>query len=373
MGKLLPIAVIVSMILVSNARAHDDNSVGIAETMTTTAQALLASTRGDVTFSEALVSYSMEEELLKPFDSELRHDWSYWPTFRHGLDFSLMHANQRALTQELLWSALSAEGYFKVVNIMQLENQLAPVANTGFPRGMEDYHTVLFGEPSMETPWAWRFEGHHLSLNVSVVDGAVSVTPTFLGADPATVRDGMLAGFRVLRVEEDLGWRLINALDSDQQKKAMVAFDPAFNDAIKPFDLGLPEDIPWDIMSSNILKAPDQWDAWQALLEPDGISTTDMNDQQRRILQNLVHAVVSLYRPEIAEAYLDEITLDELSFAWIGSTEAGEPHYFRIEGPDFVFEFDNVQSGANHIHQVWRSRSGDFGAALLKRHYEEAH
>ncbi len=98
-----------------------------------------------------------------------------------------------------------------------------------------------------------------------------------------------------------------------------------------------------------------------------------MDDQQRQILQNLVHVVVSAYRPQIADTYLDETELDDLSFAWIGSIKPGEPNYYRIQGSDFVFEFDNVQSGGNHIHQVWRSRSGDFGAELLKRHYEDEH
>ncbi len=254
-------ALMAALLFASSVWAHDDDIASVTETMTTTAQELLETTRGDTTFSEALVGCSMEEELPKPFDGALKEDWSYWPTFRHGLAFELMHANQRALTQELLWAALSAEGYYKVLNIMQLENQLAPVANTGFPRGMENYHTVLFGEPSLDAPWAWRVEGHHLSLNVTVVDGEVAVTPTILGADPATVRHGMLSGLRVLREEEDLGWALVNALSDEQRQKAMVAFDPAFNESIKPFGLGLPDDIPWDIMSSNILKAPDQWDA----------------------------------------------------------------------------------------------------------------
>ena len=191
--------------------------------MTAAARALLESVRGDPEFSERLRSYSMEDRLLLTLDSPEREKWAYWPTERSGLSFDLMHAKHRALTHELLWLLLSNRGYHKLLNIMQLENVLQPASGTGFPRGVEDYSVTLFGEPSDTNPWAWRFEGHHISLSITVAPGqGFTVTPTFLGADPADVSAGPLAGLRVLRVEEDLGLQLANSLTAAQRSTAIV-------------------------------------------------------------------------------------------------------------------------------------------------------
>jgi hypothetical protein len=62
-----------------------------------------------------------------------------------------------------------------------------------------------------------------------------------------------------------------------------------------------------------------------------------------------------------------------IRFGWAGSTKAGKPHYYRIQGKSFLVEFDNVQNGANHIHTVWRDFNGDFGRDLIKEHYEHSH
>ncbi|HJR71574.1 MAG TPA: DUF3500 domain-containing protein, partial [Gammaproteobacteria bacterium] len=142
--------------------AVDDPAV--AQAMTVAARALLESVRGAPEFSERLRSYSMEDRLLLPTDSPWREQWQYWPAERSGLSFDLMHTKHRALTHELLWLLLSNRGYHKLLNIMQLENVLQPSSATGFPRGVEDYSVTLFGEPSDTVPWAWRFEGHHISL-----------------------------------------------------------------------------------------------------------------------------------------------------------------------------------------------------------------
>ena len=199
----------------------------VARAMTAAARALLDSVRGDPEFSERLRSYSMEDRLLLSLDSAEREKWAYWPTERSGLSFDLMHAKHRALTHELLWLLLSNRGYHKLLNIMQLENVLQPNSGTGFPRGIEDYSVTLFGEPSDTSPWAWRFEGHHVSLSITVAPGqGFTVTPTFFGADPADVMAGPLAGLRVLRVEEDLGLQLATSLTAAQRDSAIVPGTP---------------------------------------------------------------------------------------------------------------------------------------------------
>jgi hypothetical protein len=342
--------------------------------MLAAADALLASVRGDPEFSEALRQYSMEELLLYAADSPVKRDWSYWPRERAGLKLDLMHTKHRALAQELLWSALSASGYHKVLNIMQLENVLQPTSATGFPRGIEDYTVALFGDPSAEGPWGWRFEGHHVSLNVSVVPGGgVSVTPTFLGADPAEVGFGPLAGVRVLRVEEDLARELVTSLTPQQRAKAILAGDPKFNAEAAKFGFVYPDNTPWDLIASNIMKEPDTWESWRNDLAPDGIRVAELGREQRALVAALLQEVLGTYRPEIAAQYWANIDLDELSFAWIGSLERKQPHYYRIQGVDFLYEYDNAQGNGNHIHAVWRSRSGDFGDDLLKRHYQQSH
>lgn len=344
---------------------------GLARAMTAAAHALLESVRGDPEFSERLRSYSMEDKLLLGLDSPEREKWAYWPTERSGLSFDLMHAKHRALTHELLWLLLSNRGYHKLLNIMQLENVLQPNSGTGFPRGMEDYSVTLFGEPSDTVPWAWRFEGHHISLSITVVPGqGFTVTPTFFGADPADVGFGPLAGVRVLRVEEDLGLQLANSLRPEQLRAATVPGTPAYN---RKGGFTYPNDTPWDIIAATILRDRDDWNSWKTELQPDGIAFRDLNGAQQALLLGILDEIFTTYRPEIADVYRESLDLDGLRFAWIGGLKKGEAHYYRIQTRDFLFEFDNVQGNANHIHEVWRSRAGDFGEDLLRRHRAAAH
>ena len=372
MHRSLLVALLSCVAVGASAQPRDADDVTAA--MLEAAQALLASVRGDPEFNEVLRGFDMEQKLLLAADHPARLDWSYWPRERVGLLLDVMHTKHRVLAQELIWSALSATGYHKILNIMQLENVLDATSGTGFERGLENYVIAFFGEPSAETPWTWRFEGHHVSLNVTVVPGVgLSVTPTFLGADPAEVAFGALAGVRVLRVEEDLARELGTSLTDTQLRQARLRGDPAFNADVAKFGMAYADDVPWDLIASNILKDPSQWDAWRALLEPDGIRVADLDREQRALVAALLQEVLGTYRPEIAARYWAEIDLDELTFAWIGSLERKQPHYYRIQGRDFLYEYDNAQGNGNHIHAVWRSRAGDFGADLLKRHYESNH
>ena len=353
----------------ANAPAVEDAE--LARAMTAAARALLQSVRGDPEFSERLRSYSMEDELLLTLDSPEREKWAYWPTERSGLSFDLMHAKHRALTHELLWLLLSNRGYHKLLNIMQLENVLQANSGTGFPRGIEDYSVTLFGEPSDTEPWAWRFEGHHISLSITVAPGqGFTVTPTFLGADPAEVMAGPLAGLRVLRVEQDLGLQLASSLTPSQRRRPLVPGTPEWN---RTGGFTYPNDIPWDIVAATILRDRSDWNAWKTELQPDGIAFKDLNGAQQATLLAILDEIFTTYRPEIADVYRPSLDLEGLRFAWIGGTKKGEPHYYRIQTRDFLFEYDNVQGNANHIHEVWRSRAGDFGEDLLRRHREAAH
>lgn len=367
--SLLALALLAAGALAQEPFAEDESV--LAARMTAAARALLESVRGEPEFSERLRAYSMEDELLLGFDDPERVNWTYWPVERAGLSFDLMHAKHRALTHELLFAVASRKGYHKLVNIMQLETVLQATSGTGFPRGIEDYTLTLFGTPGDDAPWAWRFEGHHVSLNVTLVPGqGIRVTPTFLGADPAEVVFGPLAGLRALRVEEDLARELVNSLSPEQRAAAVLAGVPEYN---ARFGYSYDYDAPWDLLASNILKDRAEWDEWKTVLSPDGIAFGDLDGAQQAMLLALLDEVLTTYRPALAEPYRAGLDLESLRFAWIGGLAKNEPHYYRVQTRDFLFEYDNVQSGANHVHEVWRSRAGDFGEDLLARHYAEAH
>ena len=87
---------------------------------------------------------------------------------------------------------------------------------------------------------------------------------------------------------------------------------------------------------------------------------------------NLVKVYVNRLRGDLAEMDLKKIEKagwDKVYFAWAGGVEKGDPHYYRVQGPTFLIEYDNVQNGANHHHTVWRDFDGDFGVDLLAEHY----
>ncbi len=344
----------------------DEIDIRVTEEMVRAARAIVESARdgvpqqGDADAGtnrvERLVGYSREALLSLPADDDARRDWVYWPRFRVGLTLEFMTAEQRMLVHDFLRASLSNVGYLKTVHVMQTEEILSLWEDIGLPRGNEKYWLVFFGTPSMEEPWAWRFEGHHVSLNVSVAPGSVRVTPTFFGADPAEVPQGPMAGFRPHAAVEDLGRGLIMSMSRSQQEVAILSDQP-----------------PREIFATNLGRPRDDWDAWKQTLQPEGIAVADLGPEQRQVVQRLLEEVVTTYRPEISEAYLRTIDVDGLSFAWMGSTQRRQPHYYRLQGADFVFEYDNVQDDANHVHTVWRSRRGDFGDDLLPGHYRSAH
>src|SRR5688572_32044623 len=340
----------------ASALAQDASRVATTEDMVDAASSLLATVTGGPGGTETLLGFDKGKNLALELGDEARRDWAYWPTERVGVPLDLMTAEQRRLTHQLLTSLLSARGYLKVVQIMQLEQILGMLDTAGLPRGVGHYEVVLFGKPSMMDAWSWRFEGHHVSLNVAVAPAGVSVTPSFFGSNPAEVRSGPLTGFRVLGAEEDLARDRVTSMTPAQRSKAVVSADA-----------------PRDIFTGNINKPADQWDAWRETLRAEGIPVSELNEVQQHWIRRILDEVVGVYRPELSAEFLNAIDPKKLSFAWMGATERGAPHYFRLQGTDFVFEFDNVQDNGNHVHSVWRSKSEDFGANLLGEHYRTSH
>jgi hypothetical protein len=351
----LALALLLQGPLVQAGHAADPALAQVTSDMARIAQAFLATMQGPPTGIETTIGYNRRALALLPADDAARTHYVYWPYLRKGLPIDFMSAPQRVLVHDLLNTALSAQGYLSAIQIMQMEKVLADAETIGFPRGTENYTLAIFGEPAEDQRWGWRFEGHHLSLNFSVAPGALSVTPSFWGASPAELPTGALAGFRNLRGSHEAGLALINALDENQRAIAIEDGDP-----------------PFDILSGNLNRPTESWDEWKNL-PAQGIAVSSLGATQKDLVQRILDEVVTTHRPEISSAYLAQIDVNELRFVWFGGSNDGEAHYYRLEGPDFFFEYDLVQNDGNHVHAVWRSKTGDFGADLLLQHHQEAH
>ena len=284
------------------------------------------------------------------FKDDQRFDWHFVPKARKGLSFKEMTSPQRLLAQALLGTGLSQRGYLKATTIMSLEQILYDLEDKAPHRDADLYFVTIFGQPASKGPWGWRVEGHHLSLNFALAgDGVLSVTPSFFGANPAQIQAGPRKGLRVLGGEEDLARSLATSLSPDQRKVALIT-----NIA------------PRDIITGADRKARS--------LEPLGIAASNLTPPQRQVLLALLKEYVFRYRSEIAEADLKKIQQageKTIHFAWAGGLEPGQGHYYRIQGPSFLMEYDDTQDRANHIHSVWRDLQNDFGEDLLRKHYEQ--
>jgi hypothetical protein len=281
-----------------------------------------------------------------------RLNWHFIPKDRTGVTLKEMNAEQRALALALLATGLSSQGYAKATNIMSLENILAELEGPGrrFPRDPSLYHFHVFGQPTSKGTWAWRAEGHHFSASFTIVNGELfAATPSFMGTNPAEVRKGPRQGLRVLGAEEDLARKLVKSLDDAQKKEAIFA-----TTALK------------EIVTEAKKHVDPLGDA--------GVTGSRLNAAQQAMLLDVIREYVNRVRPELARQDLSRIEkagLEKVRFAWAGGLERGEGHYYRVQGPTFLLEYDNTQNDNNHVHAVWRDFQNDFGEDLLRQHYRE--
>lgn len=282
-----------------------------------------------------------------------RLNWHFIPRARKGLPLKEMNESQRKLAHALLSSGLSAAGHERARQIMSLEDVLFEMEGPA-SRSRRDpqlYFFSIFGKPDAKGTWAWRVEGHHLSLNFTISGGkAVAVTPFFFGANPFHVKSGPLKGLRAIGESEDLGRALVKALDEEKRKLAVITAQA-------------PKDI---VMVPGVKK-------W---IEPTGLSAGKLAADQAALLKKLVGFYAHSHRGELAEqelAKIEKAGWDKLTFSWAGEIEPGQPHYYRVQGPTFLLEYDNVQNGANHAHTVWHDPENNFGENILKAHHEQDH
>jgi Protein of unknown function (DUF3500) len=321
---------------------------------------MIAAERSISAMSQAATRFLAEltpeqrQQATFPMNTDERLRWHFIPNEmfpRKGLNFRTMTEAQRARAHDLLKSGLSQRGYVTASSIIQLETVLRAIETGGkMARDPLDYQFTIFGTPGAKDAWGWRVEGHHLSLHFAIVDGtAVASSPTFTGSNPAEVRDGPEKGKRVLAPLEDLARALVTALDAGQRAKTVL-------DATAPGDIVT--------MNKNDITA----------LSPEGLAAAAMTAEQRTALMRLIDAYTSVVADDLAAermAKLRAAGLEKITFAWAGPTEKGAKHYYRVQGPTFLIEYDNTQNDGNHIHAVWRDFQSDFGRDLLREHLRE--
>ncbi|HEY7286425.1 MAG TPA: DUF3500 domain-containing protein [Vicinamibacterales bacterium] len=304
------------------------------------------------------------------FDADERMHWHFIPTGpppmfpRNGLTIKEMTEPQRKLAHDLLKASLSQRGYLTASSIIDLETVLgaleaaqraaappraagAPPPNAPIARDPERYFFSIFGTPSAKDTWGWRVEGHHVSLHFTIVNGTmVATSPTFFGSNPAEVREGPKKGLRILGAEEDTARELLMSLDASQREKAII-------DKTAPGDM---------LTMANVDIKP---------LSPSGVMADAMTAAQRDQLMKLLDVYIGFMPADVAAERLARVKkagVEKIGFAWAGPVERGQKHYYRVQGPTFLIEFDNTQNDGNHIHSVWRDFSGDFGRDLLREH-----
>jgi hypothetical protein len=305
------------------------------------------------------------------FGSEERKNFHYTPyPQRQGLQLKEMVQFQRDLVSAMISAALSRKGAMKantirsmeqILGVVEAANRARGAANPpaggarggrgggggGINRDPELYTVAVFGEPG-DGRWGWRFEGHHVSVNLTMDKGNyVAAAPTFFGANPAEVREGPRAGLRVLAAEEDLARRLMGMLTADQKKTATITRHWEGN----------------DILSAEKLKFE--------IGNPAGLQASKMTAPQKEALMALIGEYANRVSPEAAMKTLNDVRgngLNNVYFSWIGTETKGQAHYYRVHAPDWVIEYENSQNNANHIHSTLRDFKNDFGQDTLRTH-----
>ena len=301
------------------------------------------------------LSASQKAKTQFAFDDEERYNWHYTPIDRKGIPLKELTAVQREAGLDLLHTALSDTGFNKTSAIIQLEDVLREVENRKADddyRNPEKYYFSIFGNPVLDSIWGWRFEGHHIAFNFSSKNNQlVSGTPGFLGSNPAIVLSGPEKGKQILKDETELGLALLQSLDTKQMEKAIINIKA-----------------PAEILTGDSRKA--------MINDPKGILYNELNGTQQKIFMKLLSIYIHRYTRLFAMGMMQEIEsagLNNLRFAWAGDQQAGpgHPHYYRIQGPTILIEYDNTQNNANHVHTVIRDLKNDFGGDELLEHYNK--
>ncbi|HEY0815026.1 MAG TPA: DUF3500 domain-containing protein, partial [Pseudonocardia sp.] len=321
------------------------------------------------------LSGEQRARVLLPQTDPGRTHWNFLPeSGRHGLALGELDRHQEVLAHRLIAESMSLPAYARVVQVMANDHVLRELNLPVFGhvaatfRDARGYFLTFFGQPQPDTTWGWRLVGHHLSLNVTVVDGdLLSATPFLLGAEPARI-----GPFRILVEEEDAAFVLLDSLTGAQQQQAVIHAKPPADFVTRTVaTIGEVEYPEYHGVGRRDAMITDEDRAALAYFRahPRGLRAGDLSAIQRGHFDELLALFVERCRPGLVGGEMDRITaaggVDELHFAWAGGTRLDQPHYFRIQGPATLVEFDNAEDNANHVHSVWRAPTNDFAADLL--------
>jgi hypothetical protein len=291
------------------------------------------------------------ERLLaaRPFTDNAARRWlEYRPRQRPGACVADFTVAARKAASRLLATALSEHAYAQAITIIALEEVLD--RQEGWRRGRHsgDYWVSVFGDPGDGEPWSWRFEGHHLSVTMTLLGDEISPAPVFLGANAARVSYAGRPVSRPLAPEEDLARDLLDALGPAGRAEAVVA-----------------DRAPADIRSGPRPRAAEG-------IEPLGVAAARVGPAARAALGQLVALYIGRLTAELAAREAARVSVGELYFAWEGPVTPGTRHYYRVQGDDLLIEYDNTSDDGNHAHTVLRRPRSDFGDDVLATHYRQA-
>ncbi|MFJ6852650.1 DUF3500 domain-containing protein [Streptomyces sp. NPDC091271] len=324
------------------------------------------------------LSADQRERALLPWTSSDRTHWNFLPeSGRPGVALGDLDRRQEVLAHRLIAESMSTAAYARVVQVMSNEHVLRELNQSLFGhvaatlRDARGYFLVFFGQPQPDTTWGWRLVGHHLSINITVVDGdLVNATPFLLGAEPAR-----FGPFRILGEEEDAAFVLLDSLTASQQQRTLIHSRPPADFVTRTVaTVGEVEYPAYHGVGRRDAMITDEDRKALAYFRahPRGFRAGDLSPAQRKHFDELLALFVERARPGLVGFEMDRIAaaggVEDLHFAWAGGTSIEQPHYFRIQGPVTLVEFDNAEDDANHVHSVWRDPSNDFGADLLIQH-----
>ena len=290
------------------------------------------------------------ELAARPFADDAARRWlEYRPLPRPGACIADMSTEARKAAHRLLATGLSEHAYAQAMVIIALEEVLDRRERWQYGRHSNDYWVSIFGDPSGGDPWSWRFEGHHLSVTMTVLGDEVSPAPVFLGANPACVSYGGQAVSRPLAPEEDLAREVLTALDPAQRSVGVVS-----------------DRAPADLHTATSPRAAER-------IEPLGIAASRIGPGPRAALGRIVALYLDRMPAGLAAREAARVAAGELYFAWQGPTTPGGRHYYRVQGDDLLIEYDNTADDGTHQHTVLRRPRSDFGDDVLARHLSQAH
>lgn len=305
-----------------------------------------------------LLDSAQQTRAFYPFDADERYGFHYFPIDHpKGIPMDQLNPAQTKAAWDLMRTCLSEKTIKKIGEIIKLEIILKELEHRRPDDHFRDpgkYHLTIFGIPHDNTIWGWRLEGHHVSFNFSANNGKlVAGTPGFLGANPAVVQQGTEKGKEVLKEEREAGFALLRSLTKEELAKAIVDTTA-----------------PGDIITYINRKA--------MIAHPEGLLYSEMSSAQQEQMLQMISLYVHRFTKLFADQMLKEIQeagLNNLRFAWAGHMDfgIGKPHYYRIQGPTLIIEYDNTQNNANHVHTVVRDLRHDFGGDELLEHYKAAH